>query len=446
LSVENARCFGPAQELDLSDGKGGPARWTIILGDNGTGKTTLLQCLVALQPTHVAIQDSMKVKPLATPAFNPNGMKLYRQLQRDVLSHDFFHRDIDIPTHLRSTFSNSHSFSRVNNALPKSSFSLKLRDHGYESEVNWSYSASDGYDFFFRSVFCAYGAGRKMGSSSLANDELDNPVISIFSDNSTLQSADEWLLRADYAARRATRNEGKAHDRLNSIKNVLVKILPDVDKINLSNPMHSADTPSVEFHTPYGWVTLDKLSLGYKTLIAWTVDLASWFFEKYPRHKNPLAQPAIVLVDEIDLHLHPKWQRNLVQYLSDLFPKTQFIVTAHSPLIVQAAQDANLAVLRREKDHVVIDQSMKAVRGWRVDQVLSSDLFDIPSLRPPEFDDLLAERKRLLTKPKLTESDKTKLKKIDADLGNLPAGASIEDSDAMQLIRRAAQNIKSSGE
>src|SRR5579884_4217068 len=45
LSLENTRCFGPKQALDLSDGKGKPAQWTILLGDNGTGKTTVLQAL-----------------------------------------------------------------------------------------------------------------------------------------------------------------------------------------------------------------------------------------------------------------------------------------------------------------------------------------------------------------------------------------------------------------
>src|SRR5260370_21844512 len=49
LSLENARCFGPKQILDLSDGNGRPAQWTILLGNNGTGKTTVLQSLTAFE-------------------------------------------------------------------------------------------------------------------------------------------------------------------------------------------------------------------------------------------------------------------------------------------------------------------------------------------------------------------------------------------------------------
>ena len=55
LTVENVRCFGERQTLDLSDGQGKPARWTIMLGDNGTGKTTLLQCLVGFRSENLFV-------------------------------------------------------------------------------------------------------------------------------------------------------------------------------------------------------------------------------------------------------------------------------------------------------------------------------------------------------------------------------------------------------
>ena len=86
------------------------------------------------------------------------------------------------------------------------------------------------------------------------------------------------------------------------------------------------------------------------------VDLAVRMFRRYPNSFDPLSEHAIVLVDEIDLHLYPRWQRTIMSFLSDRFPNTQFIVTAHSPLVVQAAKDANIVLLRREGDRVIIDQ------------------------------------------------------------------------------------------
>jgi predicted ATPase len=446
LSVENVRCFGPMQELDLSNEIGGPARWTIILGDNGTGKTTLLQCLVALQPIRVFSHKPELIAPRASSGMAFDKLELSNNRENHTFSYQYFKRQVDSAMRLLSTLTAGGSFSKSPNRSSVFSLEYAMRtSNGLNRRI---FRKKIYRKIRVRSFMCAYGAGRQLGTSTLVKGEADDSTISLLSDSANLRNAEEWLLRADYATRRAsrTRIREKAKEQLYLIENILIKLLPDVDKIRFAEPIQSTDSPSVEFHTPYGWVQLEKLSLGYKTLIAWTVDLAGRFFEQYPKTKNPLAQPAVVLVDEIDLHLHPKWQRKLIQYLSDIFPKTQFIVTAHSPLIVQAAQDANLVVLRREGDHVVIDQSMKAVKGWRVDQIYSSSLFDLPSTRPPEMDGPLAERKKLLTKPSLTKADKAKLKTIEAKLGELPTGANLEDSEAMQFIRRAAKNMKSSRE
>ncbi len=187
---------------------------------------------------------------------------------------------------------------------------------------------------------------------------------------------------------------------------------------------------------------LQNLSLGYRTLIAWMVDFASHLFDRYPRSENPLAEPAIVLVDEIDLHLHPSWQRKLMGYLSDLFPNTRLIATAHSPLIVQAATNANIAVLRREGDHVVIDNDVEAAKNWRIDQVLTSDLCGLESARPPQLDDALKDRTRILSKPELTDADQRHLRALEAEIGELPTGETREDIEAMDLLRRAAALLK----
>jgi predicted ATP-binding protein involved in virulence len=184
------------------------------------------------------------------------------------------------------------------------------------------------------------------------------------------------------------------------------------------------------------------MSLGYRTLMTWMVDFASRLFERYPDNPDPLAEPAIVLVDEIDLHLHPRWQRTLMQFLSETFPNTQFIVSAHSPLVVQAATDANIVLLRREGDHVVIDNDIKAIRGWRVDQVLTSDLFGLESARPPQNDTALKERTRLLSKTRLTAKDKIRLQELEAEIGSLPTGETPQDLEAMDIIRRAAELLK----
>jgi hypothetical protein len=205
------------------------------------------------------------------------------------------------------------------------------------------------------------------------------------------------------------------------------------------------DRPRVEALTPFGWVPLRRLGSGYQSQIAWVVDLASRLFERYPDSDDPLSEPAVVLVDEIDLHMHPRWQRDIIRYLTERLPNTQFIVTAHSPLIVQAAEDANLVLLRREGDHVVIDNDPVRLRNWRVDQILTSELFGLESARPPQVDGLLKERRELLSKGRLSANDRRRLAALDAEIGELPAGESVEDSQAMEIIRRAAARLRDQG-
>src|SRR5262249_21761848 len=160
-----------------------------------------------------------------------------------------------------------------------------------------------------------------------------------------------WLLLLDYSTSKSS--DRQQQQRLQQVKQLLVAILPEVEDIRFNPSGGVLPRPSVEFRTPYGWVPLRSLGYGYQTLIAWMVDFASRMVERYPDSPDPLVEPAVVLVDEIDLHLHPQWQRKLIGHLTEHFPKTQFIVTAHSPLVVQAAAGANIAVLRREGDHVV---------------------------------------------------------------------------------------------
>jgi predicted ATP-binding protein involved in virulence len=148
------------------------------------------------------------------------------------------------------------------------------------------------------------------------------------------------------------------------------------------------------------------------------------------------------LIDEIDLHLHPKWQRTIMSYLSERFVNTQFIVTAHSPLIVQAAENANIVVLKRESDGVVIHQETQDVQGWRIDQLLTSDLFDLKSARSPHYESLLKQRRQILSKAELSVEDQAQLKVLEAQLGDLPTAETADDIQAMDIIRRAAQLLK----
>jgi predicted ATP-binding protein involved in virulence len=265
---------------------------------------------------------------------------------------------------------------------------------------------------------------------------------SLFFEDVPLRNAEEWLIQADYEASKSAHGHGPAIRRRDQIRELLCRVLPEVKDVRILPRGRGRPASQAEVKTPYSWVAMRDLSLGYRTLTAWMVDLASRLQERYPWSPDPLAEPAVVLVDEIDLHLHPTWQRQLIGFLSELFPNTQFIVTAHSPLVVQSAVGANIVVLRREDDEVIIDNETESIRNWRVDQILTSDLFNVKTARPPSLDALLEEQTRLLSKPHLRAKDKARLRELEERIGPLPTGQTREEIEAIELIQRAAARLQ----
>jgi hypothetical protein len=273
--------------------------------------------------------------------------------------------------------------------------------------------------------------------------DYDRHVGIFLDDDVALRDPENWLLNADYNAHLLPHVAERFALFAKRVQDTLINILPEVDDLRIEPAEEPGGSPRVEAKTPDGWVPLRRLGFGYQSQIAWLVDFASRMFERYPDSPDPLAEPAVVLVDEIDLHMHPRWQRQVIGYLTELCPNTQFIVTAHSPLVVQAAAGANIVLLRREGDHVVIDNDPEVLSNWRVDQILTSELFGLESARPPQIEAPLKERRALLAKPKLTSRDRARLAELDAQIGDLPAGESAEDRRAMELIRRAAEKLQS---
>jgi len=434
LTVENVRCFGEKQTLDLSNGNGKPARWTVILGDNGTGKTTLLQCLVALE-SHREFYEDTRPGEEEPPAAIPRGVDLMLESKFErykgegfiVESHKFY---LGFFTAQAAHYFEGYYFGqkRSQNQL------LGIFETVQTEKIK-------------NLIIYAYGASRRMGHGALTDTQENNITASLFFDDVSLINAEEWLLQAYFAVQNAE-SDAQAYfeNRYNKIKETLIRLLDDARDFRIKPITKAQPKPAIEVGTPYGWVDMNALSLGYQSLIAWVVDLASRLFERYPDSENPLAESAIVLVDEIDLHLHPKWQRTIISYLTEIFKNTQFIVTAHSPLIVQAAVDANVVLLQREGDQVIIHnrKDKDIIKGWRFDQVLTSDLFELPSARPPEYDKYLERQQELLVKAELSPEDEQELETLAEKLDELqPVLEQQEDREAMQILRKAAEILKS---
>jgi predicted ATP-binding protein involved in virulence len=348
LTIENVKCFKGKHDIDLSDGNDKPAMWTVILGNNNTGKTTLLRCLAYLAPVKKNEKNERLYAPKLSQIDLANNVH-FGSLECNWIS------DICIENWECSA---SYGTIEVND--------IKLDAHNIHTHTLLP------YEYIGKTVIYGYGTSRRMGKTSLDDNENQDNTVTLFEDNLTLINAEDFILKTDYASKN---NVLSAIFRLEKIKQILTNgLLPDVKDFRCTSiEINNQIKNFVEFKTDYGWVKLRELGYGYQVTLAWIVDLAKKLFERYPRSKNPLHEPAIVLIDEIDLHLHPEWQRKIIQFLSEQFPRTQFIATSHSPLIVQSADNINLVLLEKEGDHVVIKQrpDIKTFKGWTVEEILT---------------------------------------------------------------------------
>lgn len=439
LEIQNIKCFGDRQTLNLSNKHGGPAPWTLLIGDNGVGKTTLLRCIAWMRPgedqdPNLRKEGKITVKPILD---NLEDISEYEKL---------FRNDGVIESFVSAKLSDGIEID-ANSVSPEKILEHGLTITGENGKLETLERKVAHVAEFNEPNLFAYSATRHMEYDNLEKSELADPVYNLFSESGDLYDAEHVLLNLDYQARIDGR--GTPADKiLNKIKKLLVDLLPDLNHesaIHITGPKYLAGSKGsggVLINMPYGRVPISALSLGYKTMFAWAVELALRLFDQNPESEAPLAQPAVVLVDEIDLHLHPMWQRTVRSYLQEHFPNTQFICTAHSPLMAQASENENVIVLKRENDEVRIDNSPFLIEGWRVDQILASDLFGMPSKLSYKIEQLQDRRYKLLNKEGRTQNEERELNEIDEFITNLPVSDKPDDIEAIQIIREAAAAIK----
>ncbi len=143
---------------------------------------------------------------------------------------------------------------------------------------------------------------------------------------------------------------------------------------------------------------LRELSDGYQAFLVIVFDLLLRYPYLFPQLEDPLSGNALVVVDEVDLHLHPRWQRTVIRQLMELFPNTQFVLTTHSPAVLQGAidmDDASVVVLEEnaaETEVVARKLSPKLTRSLRGAEIgsllVEETLFSVPSRYSPEMGDV----------------------------------------------------------
>jgi predicted ATP-binding protein involved in virulence len=175
------------------------------------------------------------------------------------------------------------------------------------------------------------------------------------------------------------------HDRsfefpeLKAVRSVLVRSLENVKRVFFKD---SPPSLNIEFQDPRGVPqvqSLEQLSDGYRNLLALILDFARRLAQANPTLENPLDAPGILLIDEIELHLHPRWQQTVIPRLRESFPNTQLVVATHSPQVLTTVESRGIQILENGQMRPCPAPTYGASSADLVSEVLG-----LSSLRPPD--------------------------------------------------------------
>jgi hypothetical protein len=247
----------------------------------------------------------------------------------------------------------------------------------------------------------------------------------------------QWILNAAVSSDALSVHGRRSRRTLETFFSIVADLTPGVE---FEFAGYDPDTWQVLVRTEDGVLSLDQLSRGMTAMLGWVGILLRRLFQIYGEDVDaPHELRAMVLVDEIDLHLHPAWQRMVIPLVRQHFPNVQLIASTHSPLVVGSMADGCLIQLQREGGEIVPDAIEDDFTGWRSDQILTGPAFDMTTTRDPRSEQRLAEYRRLLAKGLSDPSDRKRAERLAAKLReDLPRPQETEAGrEGARLVREA---------
>jgi len=352
IEIRNFKCIR-SLSLDIEFAQNGRTGWKMLLGENGAGKSSVLQA-VALA---LAGPRSTQVK---------GGDLLRRGAKRGQVKVWLSTE----PNPVTVTISNR-------------------KVHFQE----------DGVATFVR----GYGALRiteKIEETPAAVSDSRRQIRNLFDPHYPLVNPNRWLKTltpADF-------------DRVAITLKDVLRIEEDVDNLILvreNNEIH-VKTPS----RPLG--ALHTLSRGQQAVLELATDIMAGIMQHGAEGSAPFdfrQSKGIVLLDEIDAHLHPRWKMKIVTRLRTAFPNLQFLVTTHEPLCLRGLTRGEIVRMHEDKGEVGAQVCDVSLDGWRIDQILTSPLFGLYTTIDPDLDRNFRRYYELLARgeEKLSGDERTKL-------------------------------------
>lgn len=419
VKLKNLRGFRNL-ELDFTRPDGGLAGWTVVAGRNGSGKSTFLRTIA------LAISGPTEARTLVHSFAN-----WIRQGEEQAEATVFLEpAEDDSETFVQGDQQGLlWERSKGNGPEPRLWGVLGHEFDVAEGEADfrgpWTGSP-------FGWFLAGYGPYRRLtGHATDAQRLMSGPdrvarIVSLFREDSSLIECVSWL--REIYLRRLEGRAGAAEIEEDVLAFLNDGLLPDglqVEKI---------DSEGLWVLQQGVRLSLNELSDGYRTMAALVMDILRHLYESFPDLEVEVAEDAegtfqrvsnsgVVLIDEIDLHLHVSWQKRIGFWLKRHFPNIQFIVTTHSPFVCQAADPGGLIRLPAPGEDRPAEQVSEAlyntiVNGGADDAVLS-ELFGLETSYSAEAEQLrerIAQLEALLQSGKAKEKDRNELKDLRSRL------------------------------
>lgn len=258
-----------------------------------------------------------------------------------------------------------------------------------------------------------FGASRRLsepGLSDRGHSGRTHPrarsMLSLFDPSATLNPLESWAMQLDYST------DGSG---LDVIRAVLSDFLPEMKFSHIDKQKEA-----LIFETEDGKVPLRSLSDGYQSVAAWVGDLLYQITNTFGDYKDPLSARGLLIIDEVDLHLHPKWQRRLLDFLEDRLPKMQLIVTTHSVVTAQQAPFGALHYCVRRDGSPVVELFDIDPGNLLLNQLIATEAFGQMSDESVQVELAKNEYREIQRKEDKTTADEERLKALSEVLGARP--------------------------